>query len=156
MKYPDNDEESQKINNFFIKYMNYYNQTDNLNNNSKITTFNILVCGVVGVGKSTFINQFIQEKFSQEGEGLSVTYNIKNYIHPKYPIKIIDTPGFESDNSVQIIRKFIEKSDKDMFDSNNHIDLILYFIRSELRPFFSSEIELIQWLIKENKRVNLY
>lgn len=89
LKYPNNDEEYQKINNFFIKRMNYYNQSDNLDNNSKINTFNILICGGGGVGKSTFINQFMQEKIAQEGEGLTATYNIKHYIHPKYPIKLL-------------------------------------------------------------------
>lgn len=109
IKYPKNDEEFGKINTFFIKCRNYYYQSHNLDNNSKINTFNILVCWTVSFGKSTFIGQFMQDKITKEGKGLSVTYNIRNYLHPKYPIKIIDTPGFENYNKVQITKKIYWK-----------------------------------------------
>ena len=154
LKYPTNDEEVRKLNNFFIKCMNYYYyQSDNLDNNMKINTFNILLCGHGGVGKSTFINQFMQEKIAEEGEGLSITKKLTNYLHPKYPINIIDTPGFESNDRIKIIQKYIEKSENDMIDSNNHIDLILYFNQLSTRNFYSNEKDLIQFLVKKNKGI---
>ena len=105
------------------------------------------------MGKSTFINQFMQEKVDNEGEGLSITHKIANYIHPKYPIRIHDTPGFENDDTVKNVRRTIEKLEKDLTDSNKHIDLILYFNQLKERNFLQLEMELIQWLIKENKKI---
>ena len=153
LKNPANDEEVRKLNNFFIKCMNYYYQSENLDHNMKINTFNILICGPAGVGKSTFINQFMQEKIAEEGEGLSITCKLKHYLHPKYPIKIIDTQGFESNDRIKIIQKYIEKSENDMIDSNHNIDLILYFNQLRARTFFSFENDLIKYLVKKNKGI---
>ena len=62
LKFPKNKEEKVKINNFYIKFMNYYHQIGNNEINSPLNVFNILLCGSTGVGKNTFINQFIHEK----------------------------------------------------------------------------------------------
>ena len=67
------------------------------------------------------------ETVEKEGEGLSLTYKVTHYICPKYPIRIYDTPGIESDDTVKIVRKTIEKLEQKMIDSNRHIDLIFYF-----------------------------
>ena len=75
--------------------MNYYHEIDNYEINKQISTFNILICGPCGAGKSTFINQFMHDKIAKEGEGLSITNKIKSYIHPKYPIRIYDNSGLK-------------------------------------------------------------
>ena len=129
--------------------MNYYHEISNNEINSQLSTFNILICGQAGVGKSTFINQFIHKKEAKESE----THIIKSYIHPNYPIRIFDTPGFESDYSVKIIKSAIEKMEQDMTDLNNHLDLILYFNELKNRNFFNLEIDLIKWLFTENKKI---
>lgn len=153
LKFDKSDEYIEKINKFFINCMNYYHEVGNNEINYQLNTFNILICGQAGVGKSTFINQFMQEKVANEGEGLSITHKISNYVHPKYPIRIYDTPGFENNDTVNIVRQTIEKLEKDLTDSNKHIDLILYFNQLKERNFYKLEIELIQWLIKENKKI---
>ena len=51
MKFPKNGKEKEKINNFFIKCMNYYHQIGNNEINSPLNAFNILICGSAGVGK---------------------------------------------------------------------------------------------------------
>ncbi len=61
LKYPKNKEEKEKINNFLIKCMKYYHQIGNDEINSSLNTFNILLYGRAGVGKCTFINQFMHE-----------------------------------------------------------------------------------------------
>ena len=54
--------------------MNYYHEIDNNDINAQINTFNILICGQCGAGKSTFINNFIHEKVAKEGEYIYATH----------------------------------------------------------------------------------
>ncbi len=152
-KFPTNEDEIKIINDHFIKCMNYYHEIGNNFINDKSQTFNILICGKAGVGKSSFINQFLNEKLAKEGEGLSVTQEITNYIHPKYKIKIFDTPGFESDDTVEKVYRTIKKFEKDIRDSRNHLDLIIYFNELSERPLFSLETKLIKHLVKQNKKI---
>ena len=151
-KFPTNEDEATKIQDFFRKCMNYYHEVTN-DDKSGIQTFNILICGKAGTGKSTFINQFFQEKVAKEGEGLSVTHEITSYTHPKYPIKIFDTPGFEDDNTVKMVKRTIKKFEEDMRTSKDHLDLILYFNALTHRNFLNLEIELIKYLIGRNKKM---
>ena len=152
-KFPTNDEEIEKINNHFFKCMNYYHEAGNNNIRNPSQTFNILICGKAGVGKSSFINQFLQDKVAKEGEGLSVTHEITNYVHPRYPIRIFDTPGFENDDTVQMVHKTIEKFEKDIRDSKNHLDLIIYFNELSTRNFFALEIKLLKHLLEQKKKM---
>ena len=152
-KFPKNEEEIEYINKLFIKFMNYYHEISNNDIKSQIHSFNILVCGPAGAGKSTFINQFLQSKTAKEGEGLSITHEITNYIHPTYPINIFDTPGFEDNETVEKVYKTILKFEDDIRDSKNHIDLILYFNEMKERVFFSMETDLLKHLIKKNKKM---
>ena len=151
--FPKKKEEIKIINNYFTKCMNYYYEIGQNDNKSQSNTFNILICGPAGVGKSCFINQFLNEKCAKEGEGLSVTYKITSYVHPNYPIKIIDVPGFESENSVKLVQKIIENFENDMGDTKNILNLILYFHQLNERNFYSFEIEFIKYLVKLNKKI---
>lgn len=151
-KFPSLNEEKTKLNNFFMKCMNYYHEIGTFKLNIS-HSFNILICGPAGVGKSSFINQFLQEKQAKEGEGLSVTHEITKYIHSKYPITIFDTPGFEGDDTVKMVKKTIEKFEKNINESKNHLDLILYYTQLKQRTFYQMEIELIKELMEENKRI---
>ena len=131
--------------------MNYYHQIGNNEINSPLNAFNILICGSVGVGKNIFINQFIHEKIASEGEKL--WHKITNYLHPEYPIRIFDTLGFGDGNEIQLTKKSIEKLEQNIIGSNNYIDLILYFSELNPRRFLNIEIDLIKWLIEENKKI---
>ena len=133
--------------------MNYYHEIGNIGIINRNQTFNILICGPAGVGKSSFINQFLQEKIAKEGEGLAVTHEITSYFHPIYPIRIFDTPGFEDDHTVQMVQKTIEKFEQDIKDSKNHFDLILYFNQLKERTLLSSEIFLLRHLISQRKKM---
>ena len=133
--------------------MNYYNEVRDSESNVQVHTFNILVCGPAGVGKSSFINQFLKEKVATEGEGLTITHKINNYIHPEYPIRLYDTPGFESDYTVKMVKKTIDNFENDIKELKNHIDLVLYFNELKLRTFLSLEIDYIKYLLNKNKRI---
>ena len=152
-KFPTNEEEIEKINILFLKCMNYYHEVGNNNIRNPSHTFNILICGKAGVGKSSFINQFLQDKIAKEGEGLSATHEIPNYVHPTYPIRIFDTPGFENDDRVQMVYKTIEKFEKDIRYSKNHLDLIIYFNDLSSRGFYSFEIKLLKHLLEQKKKM---
>lgn len=152
-KFPQNEEEIEYINKLFIRFMNYYHEISNNDIKSQTHSFNILVCGPAGSGKSTFINQFLQSKTAKEGEGLSVTHEITNYMHPTHPINIFDTPGFEDNETVEKVFKTILKFEDDIRDSKNHIDLVLYFNEMKERVFFAMETNLLKHLIKENKKL---
>ena len=65
-----------------------------------------------GVGKSSFINQFIQEKRAKEGEGLSVIHIIISYVHQKYPIRILDMPGFEGNETIAMVQRKLDQFKK--------------------------------------------
>lgn len=132
--------------------MNYYHEIGTFKLNMS-HSFNILICGPAGVGKSSFINKFLREKQAKEGERLSVTHEITKYIHSKYPITIFDTPGFEGDDTVKMVRYTIEEFEKNINEFKNHLDLILYYTQLKQKSFFQMEIELIKKLVKENKRI---
>jgi GTPase SAR1 family protein len=67
-KFPANAKEIEDIHNFFLKCMYYYNEVRDSENDVQVHTFNILVCGVAGVGKSSFIKQFLKEKLQKKEE----------------------------------------------------------------------------------------
>ena len=89
--------------------MNYYHEKGNCVIINRNQTFNILICVPARVGKSSFINQFLQEKIAKGGEELAVTHEITSYFHLIYPIRILDAPGFEDEYTVLILQKSIEK-----------------------------------------------
>ena len=152
-KFPSNDKEIEDIHKFFFKSMYYYHEVGNSESNAQVQTFNILICGQAGVGKSSFINQFLREKVAKEGEGLSVTHEITNYIHPEFPIRLYDTPGFENDDTVKMVRRTVEKFENDMKESKNHLDLVLYLNELKQRNFLNLEIDFIKYLLKQNKKI---
>ena len=43
--------------------------------------------------------------------------------------------------------------EQNIIGSNNYIDLILYFSELNPRRFLNIEIDLIKWLIEENKKI---
>ena len=132
--------------------MNYYHEIS-LPKFNIVHSFNILICGPAGVGKSSFINQFLEEKQAKEGEGMSVTHEITKYYHPKHSITIYDTPGFEDENTVKTVLNTIKKFDQDKKGSKDHLELILYFTQLKQRSLYEMEKEMILYLIENNKNI---
>ena len=132
--------------------MNYYHEINNFNIIQSKNTFDILLCGQTGSGKSTFINQFLNEKLSKEKEGLFGTFKITSYLHPKYPIRIFDTPGWNNKNIFD--KLLIRNINNEYFQINNYfnnVNLILLFI--ELNYNRSLDINYIKNFIKTKKNI---
>ena len=152
-KFPTNDEELIIFNKYLYECRNYYHEEGNGDSNQLTHSFNILICGRAGVGKSSFINQFLQKKVAKEGEGLSVTHKITKYINEKYHIKLYDTPGFEDENTVDMVFKAINRFEESVSESKNHLDLILYFCKMEERSILAFENDLLIHLINKKKKI---
>ena len=110
-------------------------------------TFNILVLGRPGCGKSTLINLILNEKRAREGIGFSITKLYSQYAHKQYPITLTDTPGFENDKDLKKMEKFLGNYNKFFDIGRNKFHLILYLINAmNERTFMGLEIELIKYI----------
>ena len=115
-------------------------------------TFNILVIGRPGSGKSTLINLLLNERKAREGIGTSVTKIVSKYIHQKYPITFEDTPGFEDNQQLKKMINFLNNSKYVFRNGKNKFHLVLYLINSSNeRTFIGEEVDLIKFIQKEIK-----
>ena len=118
----------------------------------KSNTINIMVIGKRGTGKSTFINRLLGEKkaYAQRNGKTSI---IKEYYHKKYPLKIIDSEGFEIGNKNQIDNvKALLKSNNLNYEKlikNKKIHFILYLFKNRDK-IEDIELEIIRNLYKYN------
>jgi len=128
-----------------------------LNNNKKNkikykATFNILVIGRPGSGKSTLINILLNRRKAREGIGESVTQIVSKYVHDKYPLAFEDTPGFENAQDLEKIIYFINTSNNIFKQGKNKFHLVLYLINSSNeRTFIGEEVKLIQFIENQIK-----
>ena len=107
-------------------------------------TFNILVMGRPGCGKSTLINLILNEKRAREGIGYSITKLYTQYLHKKYPITLTDTPGFEDDKAIKKMKDFLSNFSFFFKEGKLKFHLVLYLINaSNERTFMSLEYGLI-------------
>lgn len=98
--------------------------------------------------KSLFVNLFQHSKRSREGEDTSVTDKIIRFTHPKYPIGIYDTPGFENEKTVIRVKKLLEKYNKILRDERKKINnLIIYFIPYANRIILDIEKTILNYLV---------
>ena len=113
-------------------------------------SFNILILGQNGCGKSSFINQFLQEKKAKEEENIySRNYRITKYYHPKFPIAIFDTPGFETDETIIYIENVINELDNNMEKNKNNINLILLWGFKKRKTFYQIRNRINKKIIKK-------
>lgn len=142
------------------KIYNYYNGDylinieDNDENDLKgkynITkTINILVIGKRGCGKSTLINRILGEKKAFAHINAK-TPKTREYYHKYYPIKFIDSAGFEVDglndkktNEIKDIDKFLEENNLALKNINKKVHFIFYVFRANDK-LDSSVIQILQ------------
>ncbi len=148
-----NDNMYLKITNQINKFFSYYNELGDINvleeeQQDFTAKLNILVCGRAGAGKSTLINKILDEKRCREGSGLSVTHFTTFFSHYKYPLQILDTPGFEDDKSINNVIGVLKKLNKSLKESKNQIHLIFYLFQYGTRTFLNKEINILKELTK--------
>ena len=148
----------------------YYNEKGTLYKDLLKCSFSplsikIILFGKVGAGKSTFINASFGELVSKSSGSMnSVTSKCTEYLLPyrinnededknyKGRIMLIDTPGFENENSVKLVKKEIEKYTKNAKDTKDMVHCALFFLKEgdRLNPYedqifnyiFQQKIEL--------------
>ena len=143
----------EKIENIF----NYFNENDekniyfNNNVNYNISyTINILTIGRRGSGKSTLINRLLGEKKAYAQKNAK-TLNTKEYYHKYYPIKFIDSAGFEIGTLSQIknVTEFLEKNNLNYENIFKKIHFIFYLFKSNDK-FEDIELKIIKQLSSFN------
>lgn len=137
-----------KNSNEFLKIIN--NEKKNINMNSHVGLFNILVLGRPGTGKSTLINILSNQKRSLEGRGESLTKKMIKYIIKDYNISLYDTPGFELDKDINEITKFINNVQKNLIQRKNQINMAFYLITEGARDFYENEKKILKILMENN------
>ena len=134
-----------------IRGYNFY-KSKTRNKTKYDATFNILILGRPGSGKSTLINLLLNKRKAREGIGDSITKVVSKYVHDKYPITLEDTPGFENDDDLKKMIKFLEDYNEIFKRGKNQFHLVLYLINSSnARTFMGQEIELINFIKKKMK-----
>lgn len=116
----------------------------------KLPAANIMIVGIVGVGKSTLLNAVFGSELAETGIGASVTKHIQEYRDKDIPICIWDTVGFELDSekteeSIKSIKSTIasKSTSKDPYD---RVHAIWYCIRSGSFRYQGPEVEFVKEL----------
>ena len=114
---------------------------------------NIACIGRFGQGKSSGVNSIINEyKAKESSKGCSQTKNLTYYQIEGRPIRILDIPGFESEETVKKALEKLKFCGKQINHIKDNIHIILYFLNfSETRAFMELEYPIIEEIIKQSK-----
>lgn len=110
----------------------------------ELKSFNIMVLGKTGVGKSTLINKLFSEKIADTGYGRPVTHEIRQHKKDGFPLTIYDTPGLElggensADSLIEQVRSIIHKGVVSG-DISNVIHCVLYCVSVPSNRFEDAE-----------------
>ena len=149
LKFPENYNDKEEILNLLNYFFDYYHDCYSSKNN--FASLNLLICGKAGAGKSTLINQIQKKKVAKEGCGLAVSSKIIFYSDNDYNINIIESPGFENEETVEYIIKLIKKTEENNY--KEHIDCIIYLTKSDERTFLEIEKKIIKFLAKKDVEI---
>lgn len=118
---------------------------------------NIACIGRFGQGKSSGVNSIINEyKAKESSKGCSQTKNMTYYQIEGRPIRILDIPGFESEETVKKALEKLKFCGQQINQIKDNIHIILYFLNySENRAFMELEYPIIEEIIKQGKKAKL-
>jgi len=123
---------------------------------------NILVLGASGAGKSTLIKA-ISGANIMIGVGEGVTDKIDIYESDTWPLRFIDTKGFEynllqQNKAIKQVKAFTKQQIKDDEEKSDKlgIDAVWYCVEGTSRRTFSNNIELMSRAIKGWKGVPVF
>ena len=116
-------------------------------------TFNILLCGRPGCGKSTLINKILGKKkaYARKGDS-TLTLRIVKYISDRYPIVFYDTPGIkEEKKGFETIQKLIKQKNESLNEEKNKIHCVFYVLNGKgERTFNDEEFDFLKSLLEQN------
>ena len=119
---------------------------------------NIACLGQCGKGKSTAINAITKSyKAKESSKGCSQTKSITYYQVENYPIRILDIPGFEDENTVkQAVEKF-KFCREEINKMKEKLHIILYFFNyNDNRAFIKSEYLMLDEILKHDSSKIIY
>ena len=110
----------------------------------ELGTFNLMVSGKPGVGKSTLINAVFREDFAKTAIGEPCTQKIERYKKDGCPWTIYDTPGFElnneAQNSIDDVKHFIQSKQS---STDEAVHCLWYCVLTESKRFEEAEKKFI-------------
>ena len=119
---------------------------------------NLACVGRFGQGKSTGVNSILREyKAKESSKGVSQTKSLTFYQVTNQPIRILDIPGFEDENTVKLaIDKFKICGEK-LNNIKDHLHIILYFLNyHETRAFMKLEFPMLEEILKHKSSKLIY
>ena len=122
---------------------------------------NVLVIGVSGVGKSTLIKS-ISGTNVVTGVGEGNTQKIAIYESDTWPLRCIDTKGFEYNffeqwKTINQVKKFTKgQISKENIEGDTGLDAVWYCIEGTSRRMFSDNIKLMTKAIKGWKNIPVF
>ena len=136
---------------------------DNLDSYDLINNYfpfnlNIACIGRFGQGKSTGVNEILKEyKAPESSKGSSQTKSLTFYQVENAPVRILDIPGFENEQTVKdAIEKFKYCRDK-MNNMKENLHIILYFLNfNEKRAFTKLEYPIFEEIIEHESSKIIY
>ena len=119
---------------------------------------NIVCIGRFGQGKSTGVNQILQEyKAKESNKGCSQTKNITFYQVKNKPIRILDVPGFENEKTVQDAVLKFQKYREKLNKLQDSFHIILYFLNfTETRAFMELEYPILEEITNHKSAKVIY
>ena len=122
--------------------------------------FNLNICcvGRFGQGKSTGVNVILDEyKAKESSQGSAQTKYLTFYQATKAPIRILDIPGFDSDQNVKNAIEQLRFCSEEINKLEDYIHFFLYFIsQKDIRTFSQYESPIIEEIIKYNDSKIIY
>lgn len=113
-----------------------------------LSKVNGMIIGITGVGKSSLINAFFMDHVAEESVGARGTITFDNYENKVNGFTLIDTRGFELDNTeidtFQLVRNKINDLNSNS-KKEEQLHFVWYAILNSHR-INDCEIELIKWI----------
>ena len=132
-------------------------QTIICNLEGKMDRINVLVVGNSGVGKSTLI-EAVSGAQIETGVGEASTKNITVYDSTTWPIRFIDTKGFEYSliEQIKTINQVKKYSKENLTSNDSGIDAVWYCVEGTSRRMFYHNINLMNKLLRGWKNIPIF
>ena len=119
---------------------------------NSIFSFNIIVLGRPGAGKSSFINRMINAMICKAGMGGECSSKIIKYLHRVFPITFFDTPGISTENLADTVLNLIRKKNIELSKNRSKFHAVFYILDgNSSRSFLDYEVKIFKCLLEEIK-----